>query len=169
MRTKLKAVDCFRKKVPSQIIDRVLNMPRILNMLGLHHGVVIVYELCYSNYDNSLVTQNWMTRTIVNLWQGSKYASGPGYVRVLNILRYIIYATASDIFNALEYLEHLLFWHIKVYLGIFRHCSDIFRHICNSVQPWRIQNSGIFRAFFAKRFKCIRLYIPLFNVWATRY
>ena len=53
-------------------------------------------------------------------------------VRVLNILRYITYATASDIFKTLDYLELFLFWHIEVYLGIFRHYYDKFRHICNS-------------------------------------
>ena len=42
-------------------------------------------------------------------------------------------ATASDNFKTLDYLEHFLFWHFKVYLGIFRHWSDVFRHICNSV------------------------------------
>ena len=35
-RTQLKAVNYFRKKAPWYIFDRVLNMPRILNMLGLH-------------------------------------------------------------------------------------------------------------------------------------
>ena len=49
-----------------------------------------------------------MAQTIVTLWQGSEYASGSGYFRVLNILRYVIYATASDIFKALDYLEHFL-------------------------------------------------------------
>ena len=73
------------------------------------------------------------SRTIVNLWQGCDYASASGYVRVLNILEYIIDATASDIFKTLNYLENFLFWHIMVYLGIFNHCSDIFRRVCNSV------------------------------------
>ena len=52
----IKAVDYFRKKAPSQIFDRVLNMPQILNMQGLHQGVVIVDQLCHLNYDDSLVT-----------------------------------------------------------------------------------------------------------------
>ena len=72
--------------------------------------------------------------TIVNPWQGSEYGSGSGYVRFLNILRYIIYATGSDIFKTLDHLEHFLFWHIKGYLGIFRHCCDIlgmFVTVCN--------------------------------------
>ena len=75
--------------------------------------------------------QNFME--IINLWQGCDYALGSEYVRVLNILGYIIYVTASGIFKTLDYLEHFLFWHIKVYLRIFNHSSDIFRHICDSV------------------------------------
>ena len=69
--------------------------------------------------------------------QGSEYTKEIKVISLLlvqlNIIRYVIYATASDMFKTLDYLENLLFWHIKVYLGIVRHCSDIFRHICNSV------------------------------------
>ena len=142
-------------------------MPRILNMLGLHQGVIIVYQLCYSNYDISLVTHNcewhWQSLTgidvvrVLNMaqvldtsrCQGSEYTKEIKVISLLlvqlNIIRYVIYATASDMFKTLDYLENLLFWHIKVYLGIVRHCSDIFRHICNSVWLWHIQNPGIFR------------------------
>ena len=58
-------------------------------MLGSHQGIIIVYQLCYSNYDNSLVTHNseWHGQSltgidVVNLWQGSEYGSGSGYVKV---------------------------------------------------------------------------------------
>ena len=39
-------------------LDRALNIPQILNIFGLHQGVIIVYQLGSLNYDNSLVTQN---------------------------------------------------------------------------------------------------------------
>ena len=87
----------------------------------------------------------------------------------LNILRYIIYATASDIFKTLDYLEHFLFWHIEVYLGIALTYLGIFVTVCDL---------GIFRTLafsetcqtstmqcFAKIFKCIRIY----QLSATRY
>ena len=59
------------------------------------------------------------------------YASGSGYVRAVNILRYIIYATASGIFKTLDYLEQFLFWHIEVYLGIALTYLGIFVTVCN--------------------------------------
>ena len=83
------------------------------------------FWICLEFWICSDYTEFWMTRAIVNLWQGSKYASDSEYVRVLNILGYIIYATASGIFKTLDHLEYFLFWHINVYLGIFRHCFDI--------------------------------------------
>ena len=100
-----------------------------------------------------------MTRTIVNLWQGSEHASGSGYVRVLNILGYIIHATVSGIFKTLDYF--FSFWYIKVYLGIFRHCSDIFRHICNSCvtltysEPWYFQNLVKHLTLFVSNFRTL--------------
>ena len=110
MRTRLKAVECFRKKAPSEIFDRVLNMSQILNMLGLHR---ILNDM-----------NNW------NLWKSSEHATGSGYVLVLNILRYIIYATASGIFKTLDILERFSFWHIKAYLGIALTYLDIFVTVC---------------------------------------
>ena len=62
---------------------------------------------------------------------GSEHATGSGYVRVLNILRYIIYATASGIFKTLDILEHFLFWHIKAYLSIALTYLGIFVTVCN--------------------------------------
>ena len=60
---------------------------------------------------------------MLRLWvcQGSEYT------------KVYIHATARDIFETLEFLEDFLFWHIKVCLGIFNHCSDTFGHVCNSV------------------------------------
>ena len=66
-----------------------------------------------------------MTGPIVNLWQGSEYSSDSGHVRVLNLIGYIQYTAASGIFKTPGYLERFLLWHIKGYLGIFWHCSEI--------------------------------------------
>ena len=99
-----------------------------------------------------------MTRTVINPRQGSKYASSSGYVSVLIILGYIIYVTASGIFKTLNYLEHFLFWHIKIYLGIFRHCLaywDIFVTVCNLDILITLTSS---EAFLAKSFKYLRIY-----------
>ena len=119
-----------------------------------YYSLLTATHYFYKSFFNNISTLNKMLHCLIWIChQGSEYLRVTQncdwhglchreYVRVLNILRYIQYATASSIFKILAYLESFLFWHIKAYLAIFRHCSDVSTNVC---KPWHVQNPDIFR------------------------
>ena len=69
-------------------------MPRVLNMVGLHKIL------------NDMDNRKSLTVFLICLRFG---LGPPEYVRLLNILGYIQYATTSSTFKTLGYLERFLF------------------------------------------------------------